>query len=158
LTGSPTASPKSLSKRASSRRPENGQRLAGNVGLPDIRRARVATFRLRRLPGPSYHLGHFFCVVVLSHSADAATPSIARWITLRFEWACRCVIGHGVDLQLDLKGNARLLWEAKGNVEPSITAFVGGPSAPWAIPSPDGRHLAICVWSLNANIWMLENF
>jgi len=31
LTVSPTASPKSSEKRASSRRPENGQRLAGNV-------------------------------------------------------------------------------------------------------------------------------
>ncbi|HKV80235.1 MAG TPA: protein kinase [Candidatus Sulfotelmatobacter sp.] len=61
-------------------------------------------------------------------------------------------------LRVDLEGNAHLLWESKGTVEPGITAFVGGPSAPWAIPSPDGRHLAICVWSLNANIWMMENF
>jgi hypothetical protein len=59
---------------------------------------------------------------------------------------------------LDLKGNTHLLWETKGTVEPSITTFVGGPSAPWVVPSPDGRHLAICVWTLNANIWMLENF
>jgi len=34
----------------------------------------------------------------------------------------------------------------------------GGPSAPWVVPSPDGHHLAICVWSVNANIWMIENF
>src|SRR5437667_4605322 len=34
-TVSPTASPKSSEKRASSRRPENGQRLAGNVGEPE---------------------------------------------------------------------------------------------------------------------------
>ena len=66
--------------------------------------------------------------------------------------------GGSVLLQLDLKGNGRLLWESKGTIEPSITAFVGGPSAPWAIPSPDGRHLAICVWSLSANMWMMENF
>jgi hypothetical protein len=33
----------------------------------------------------------------------------------------------------------------------------GGPSAPWAIPSPDGRHLAIYSWSLNANMQMIEN-
>ena len=59
---------------------------------------------------------------------------------------------------LDLKGNGHLLWETKGTVEPSITTFVGGPSAPWVVPSPAGRHLAICVWTLNANIWMLENF
>ena len=61
-------------------------------------------------------------------------------------------------LQLDLKGNAQLLWESKGTVEPSITAFVGGPAAPWVVPSPDGHHLAICVWGLSANFWMRENF
>jgi WD40-like Beta Propeller Repeat len=66
--------------------------------------------------------------------------------------------GGSALLQLDLKGNGHLLWESNGTVEPSITAFVGGPSAPWAIPSRDGRHLAICVWSLNANMWMMENF
>src|SRR5258708_17053242 len=36
LTVSPTASPKSSEKRASSRRPENGQRLAGNVGYTEV--------------------------------------------------------------------------------------------------------------------------
>jgi hypothetical protein len=35
---------------------------------------------------------------------------------------------------------------------------MGGPSAPWAVPSPDGRHPAIYEWSLNANMWMMENF
>src|SRR6266446_3018679 len=35
-TGSPTASPKSLTKRASSRHPESGQRLAGYVGNPEV--------------------------------------------------------------------------------------------------------------------------
>src|SRR5436190_22220006 len=35
-TVSPTASPKSSEKRASSRRPENGQRLAGNVGNTEV--------------------------------------------------------------------------------------------------------------------------
>src|SRR4029077_8269652 len=34
LTVSPTASPKSSEKRASSRRPENGKRLTGNVDNP----------------------------------------------------------------------------------------------------------------------------
>src|SRR5260370_38410459 len=35
-TVSPTASPKSSEKRASSRRPENGQRLAGNVDYTEV--------------------------------------------------------------------------------------------------------------------------
>jgi hypothetical protein len=28
----------------------------------------------------------------------------------------------------------------------------------FALPSPDGRQLAIYSWSFNANMWMLENF
>jgi eukaryotic-like serine/threonine-protein kinase len=66
--------------------------------------------------------------------------------------------GGATLLRLDLGGNAHLLWESKGTIQPEITPFIGGPSAPWAVPSPDGRHLAICEWSLSANIWMLENF
>jgi Tol biopolymer transport system component len=66
--------------------------------------------------------------------------------------------GGSALLRLNLNGNGQLLWAFKGTVEPGITAFVGGPLAPWAVPSPDGRHLAICGWSLNANIWLMENF
>jgi serine/threonine protein kinase len=66
--------------------------------------------------------------------------------------------GGSALLRLDLKGNTHLLWEFRGTVEPSITAFVGGPAAPWVIPSPDGRHLAICEWNLGANMWIMENF
>jgi serine/threonine protein kinase len=61
-------------------------------------------------------------------------------------------------LQLDLKGNSNVLWESKGVVQPVSTPFLGGPAVPWAVPSPDGRHLAICVWNMSANIWMIENF
>src|SRR5260370_28908391 len=60
--------------------------------------------------------------------------------------------------QLDLKGNSNVLWESKGVVQPVSTPFLGGPAVPWAVPSPDGRHLAICVWNISANIWMIENF
>ena len=66
--------------------------------------------------------------------------------------------GGSALLRLDLKGNGQLLWAYKGTVEPGISAFIGGPLAPWAVPSPDGRHLAICGSSLNANIWLMENF
>jgi DNA-binding winged helix-turn-helix (wHTH) protein/Tol biopolymer transport system component len=63
-------------------------------------------------------------------------------------------------LRLDLKGNARVLWEQRGSIAPWNRPF-GEPdkiSAPWAVPSPDGRHLAIYDWKLNANMWMIENF
>ncbi len=69
--------------------------------------------------------------------------------------------GGSVLLQVDLQGNAHVLWEQKGSIAPwnvPLTHRLGGPSAPWAVPSPDGRHLAIYNWSLNANMWMIENF
>lgn len=49
-------------------------------------------------------------------------------------------------LYVDLQGNAHPLWEQRGSV------------ATWAIPSPDGRHLALSGWTKNTNSWMLENF
>ncbi len=57
-------------------------------------------------------------------------------------------------LRVDLDGNARVLWEQKGNIGPDVAPT----SAPWALASPDGRHLAIYEWSLSGNMWMLENF
>jgi hypothetical protein len=44
-------------------------------------------------------------------------------------------------------------------IDPGLNhAQVPSISAPWAAPSPDGQHLAIYVWSLSANMWMMENF
>jgi len=50
-------------------------------------------------------------------------------------------------LYVDLKGNARVLWQNKG---------VSGQI--WGVPSPDGRYLAIRGDVFNSNVWMLENF
>jgi eukaryotic-like serine/threonine-protein kinase len=47
---------------------------------------------------------------------------------------------------LDIRGNARLLWEDRGD------------SWIWARPSPDGRHLAISTVGNSNNVWMMENF
>jgi DNA-binding winged helix-turn-helix (wHTH) protein/Tol biopolymer transport system component len=49
-------------------------------------------------------------------------------------------------LQVDLHGNARVLWEPKG------------AQMTWAIPSPDGRHLAMPAFALSSNVWMMEDF
>jgi Tol biopolymer transport system component len=49
-------------------------------------------------------------------------------------------------LYVDLKGNARVLWQFKGT------------GAIWGIPSPDGRYVAIRGLVSNSNIWMLEGF
>jgi Tol biopolymer transport system component len=50
-------------------------------------------------------------------------------------------------LFVDLKGNARVLWQFKGT----------GPLI-WGVPSPDGRYLAILGVASNSNVWMLEGF
>ena len=49
-------------------------------------------------------------------------------------------------LHLDLQGHATVLWEPKGF------------DAPWAIPSPDGRYIAMPFWGQESNAWMLEDF
>ena len=61
-------------------------------------------------------------------------------------------------LRVDLKGRAAVLWEQSGSIAPWNRPFRPGHLALFAVPSPDGRHLAIYSWSFNANMWMLENF
>jgi Tol biopolymer transport system component len=56
------------------------------------------------------------------------------------------VQGGAVLLHVDLQGNARVLWKNHG-----------GNWTP-AMSSPDGRHLAIQGWTVDGNMWMLENF
>jgi serine/threonine protein kinase len=53
----------------------------------------------------------------------------------------------GTLLYVDLKGNARVLWQ-----------YRGGSGEIWGIPSPDGRHLAIRGQVTNSNVWMVEGF
>jgi serine/threonine protein kinase len=48
-------------------------------------------------------------------------------------------------LHVDLQGNIKRLWKCN-----SDRCF--------AVPSPDGRHLAIYDWNVTANMWMMENF
>ena len=57
---------------------------------------------------------------------------------------------NSVLLYVDLHGNAKDIWELPGEQD-------GGGDV-YAIPSPDGRHLAIRGWNINSNMWMLENF
>jgi len=58
--------------------------------------------------------------------------------------------GQGRDitviLHVDLHGNATPLWKKRGDVEMT------------ALPSPDGRHLAILQVNQSGNLWMMENF
>ena len=48
-------------------------------------------------------------------------------------------------LALDLQGHKNLIWQS-------------ATSPPGVVPSPDGRHLAIIDWKVDANMWMMENF
>ena len=57
---------------------------------------------------------------------------------------------NSVLLYVDLLGNAEVLWEQPGEQE--------GNNDIYAIPSPDGRQLAMFGWTRNSNMWMLENF
>ena len=54
--------------------------------------------------------------------------------------------GGAVLLRVDLKGDAQVLWETPGG--PDISA----------VASPDGRHVAISRWTIDENVWMMENF
>lgn len=53
----------------------------------------------------------------------------------------------GTLLFADLKGNARVLGQLKQGFSPV-----------WAVPSPNGRDLAISVDVANSNVWLLEGF
>jgi len=59
-------------------------------------------------------------------------------------------------LRVDPNGSASVLWEQNGSIAGRFQGVM--PSVPFAVPSPDGRHLAIYSWSSSANFWMLENF
>ena len=52
--------------------------------------------------------------------------------------------GGGEVFHLDFQGNTNTLWKC-------ASYCIG-------LPSPDGRHLAIYNQSVNANMWMMENF
>jgi hypothetical protein len=53
-------------------------------------------------------------------------------------------------LYSDLQGKANVMWQQAGEQEGSLDIY--------AIPSPDGRQVAMFGWTLNSNMWMLENF
>jgi Tol biopolymer transport system component len=50
-------------------------------------------------------------------------------------------------LYVDMKGNARVLWQYKG-----------GGGEIWGLPSPDGRYLAIRGDVTHSDVWMVEGF
>jgi hypothetical protein len=57
-------------------------------------------------------------------------------------------VGGDALLHVDLQGRAEVLWQRR----PPDVHYL------WGAPSPDGRHLALCGFARNNNVWMLENF
>ena len=53
---------------------------------------------------------------------------------------------RAVLLHVDLEGHATPLWEPKGS------------TTTWALPSPDGRHIAMPSGVVNSNAWMIQQF
>jgi Tol biopolymer transport system component/DNA-binding winged helix-turn-helix (wHTH) protein len=70
-------------------------------------------------------------------SIDWAADSKGIWATSSDE-------KENALLHVDLQGNARVVWRPKNKI-------VG-----WAIPSRDGKHLALNIRSVSANAWMLD--
>jgi len=59
-------------------------------------------------------------------------------------WAATSVEKENSLIRIDLQGNVRVVWTPKKG------------SVGWAIPSRDGKYLALHVHSNTANVWMLE--
>ena len=53
---------------------------------------------------------------------------------------------------LGLNGKSHAIYEVPGS---RVALY---DAAPWGIVSPDGRRLAINVYSTSSNVWSLENF
>jgi DNA-binding winged helix-turn-helix (wHTH) protein/Tol biopolymer transport system component len=66
--------------------------------------------------------------------------------------------GGSTLLHVDLQGNAHSLWYAKGGLREPGDLFRSRMLAPRAVPSHDGRYLAIQTQSVSSNVWMIENF
>jgi eukaryotic-like serine/threonine-protein kinase len=61
-------------------------------------------------------------------------------------FVCSATSGGATLLYIDPAGKAHALWQQKSSPQT------------WAIPSRDGRHLALMGQSQNANLWLLEDF
>jgi len=110
-----------------------------------------STVAIARVGEPEIHVG----LLSLSGGSDREI-TVKGWPNIRgFDWSpdgkgfyCGSVSPQGRTLlHVDLKGNARVLWQYKA-----------GPGRIWGIPSPDGRYLAIMGDVITSNVWMVEGF
>lgn len=102
---------------------------------------------------------------LVSHSTQAiVVKALSKLYSLDWSadgqglFASALANGGSTLLHLDLKGNAQTLWYSKGGIRAPGDLFSSGALAPRAVPSPDGRHLAIQGQTVSSNVWMIENF
>jgi serine/threonine protein kinase len=100
------------------------------------------------------HLDDRIQLISLSGAPPQPVEAKGKKILMNLKWAAdgkglfvasSTSVGSAI-LHLDLQGNTRLLWEHTGSGEP------------YAVPSPDGRRLAIRGWIVDSNVWLMENF
>ncbi len=104
---------------------------------------------------------------ILSLDGRALQPALVKGSSLlSLNWASDSqallassqVERGSVLMRVSLKGEPHVVWQQNGSVAPWNRPFGDPGAAPFGLPSPDGRYLAIYSWSLNGNMWMLENF
>jgi eukaryotic-like serine/threonine-protein kinase len=107
-----------------------------------------------RIAATRNHAGPIY--VLTLHGQKIQQINVKGWSNLlEFTWAADrkglyVISGTRTEhvlLYVDLQGNAHALWKNTGASNETL-----------AIPSPDGRHLAIQSWVTNGNMWMLEHF
>ena len=90
----------------------------------------------------------WLCISVLFSSPSRASSIVIDWAAdSKSLWVPTSTnTGTYALLNIDLQGRVRSTWQQNKLV-------VG-----WAIPSPDGRRLALQLASGDSNVWMVENF
>jgi Tol biopolymer transport system component len=104
----------------------------------------------------AYAIGHEGLIHVLSLRGQPLQEIRVKGPTnfTDIEWAADSkglFVAHGIQggaalLYVDFQGNAHVLWQQHGG------------TGTFSRPSPDGRHLALMGWTIEANVWMMENF
>jgi Tol biopolymer transport system component len=105
--------------------------------------------------GPQRGGGNIIRIVQLADGAvvrDIAVEGVTMLVSLDWRadgrgfFACAPRIGAGSALvHAGMNGKSKVLWEQPGAMQM------------WALPSPDGKHLAILGATRDSNVWMLDN-
>jgi len=76
--------------------------------------------------------------LVLDHRPEWAPDGKGFYVASSSPW-------DSTLLYIDLKGRISPVWQQNGSFDTS------------GAPSPDGRHLAILGFTVDSNVWMIEN-